>query len=124
MTKHPYLVYLEIVHPMSGHFRSTEMASHLCLLIWGVWLCHHTSPNQNATQVRRMRPVCCTSVESLAKSYPGGSFVLHVTFFSWNPFAGRPLDCIMDPPSRREKELKQYTHHPQSIGHVTFEAKA
>ncbi len=42
MTKHPCLVHFEIVHPMSDHFKSTEIARHPCLLIWGVWPFRHS----------------------------------------------------------------------------------
>ncbi len=36
IAKHPCLMHLDIVHPMSGHFKCTEVARHPCLLIWGV----------------------------------------------------------------------------------------
>ncbi len=42
MAGHPCLVHSEIVHPMSGHFKSTEIVRHPCLLIWGVWPFRYT----------------------------------------------------------------------------------
>ncbi len=48
MAKNPCIVHSEIVHPMSGHVKSTEMARHPCHLIWGVWPSRYTGRSNMA----------------------------------------------------------------------------
>ncbi len=52
IAKYPCLVHSEIVHPVSGHFKSTENVRHPCLLIWGVWPFRYTGTSHSGQTIR------------------------------------------------------------------------